>query len=67
MLRGRILEDFYPSLVGERPMGLDPDVAAALAARPTTELCKNCMPDRKGEQGFRNDCYQSAAVVGQRV
>ena len=48
-------------------MGLDPDVAAALATRPTTELCKNCMPDRKGEQAFRNDCYQCVAVVGQRV
>ena len=48
-------------------MGLDPDVAAALATRPTTQLCKNCMPDRKGEQAFRNDCYQSVAVVGQRV
>ena len=48
-------------------MGLDPDVAAALATRPTTELCKNCMPDRKGVQVFRNVCYQSAVVVVQRV
>ena len=36
MLRGRILEDFYPSLVGESPMGLDPDVAAGFPARSTS-------------------------------
>ena len=48
-------------------MGLDPDVAAALATRPTTQLCKNCMPNRNGVQAFRNDYYQSAAVVVQRV
>ena len=36
MLRGRSLEDLYPSLVGDRPMGLDPDVAAGFPTRSTS-------------------------------
>ena len=35
-MRERSLEDLSPSLVGLRPMGLDPDVAAGFPARPTS-------------------------------
>ena len=36
MLRVRSLEDLYLTLVGERPMGLDPDVAAGFPTRSTS-------------------------------